>query len=117
MSGTFAHAIDIVDIAAGWTEQWAVCGKGDDPTLTALFDNFVGYLPEKATKTQSVLVITEILPNYFMSFQVNVQGHRYCYRYYRANLEQTKGRGHWMIPSIKRMVGRHWNHPCKGDAR
>lgn len=38
MAGTFAHTIDFVDIATGWTEQRAVWGKGEAGVLEQIKD-------------------------------------------------------------------------------
>ena len=38
MAGTFAHTIDLVDIATGWTEQRAVWGKGETGVLEQIKD-------------------------------------------------------------------------------
>jgi hypothetical protein len=38
MAGTFAHTVDLVDIATGWTEQRAVWGKGETGVLEQVKD-------------------------------------------------------------------------------
>ena len=38
MAGIFAFTVDGVDIATGWTEQRAVCGKGEDGVMVQIKD-------------------------------------------------------------------------------